>query len=154
MRDSLDEVRRIARELRPEALDDLGLVNALIALCHAHRTAQGGPRVDRDLQGELPPLSPDVELVIYRVAQEGLTNALRHAGARSVKRVAHGRRGVGDARGHGRRQGHADAAARGHGRDRGDARAGAACGRALSIESSPEQGTEVRLDDPDRQEDA
>ena len=33
VRESLDEVRRIARELRPEALDDLGLVNALIALC-------------------------------------------------------------------------------------------------------------------------
>ena len=36
VRDSLDEVRRIARELRPEALDDLGLVNALIALCNRH----------------------------------------------------------------------------------------------------------------------
>ena len=40
IRDSLDEVRRIARELRPEALDDLGLVNALIALC----TRVGRPR--------------------------------------------------------------------------------------------------------------
>ena len=78
--ESLDEVRRIARELRPEALDDLGLVNALIALC-SRVGAQGGPRVRRELQGGLPPLSPDVELVIYRVAQEALTNALRHAGA-------------------------------------------------------------------------
>jgi two-component system, NarL family, sensor histidine kinase UhpB len=43
VRDSLDEVRRIARELRPEALDDLGLVNALIALCS--RVDEGaGPR--------------------------------------------------------------------------------------------------------------
>ena len=69
VRDSLDEVRRIARELRPEALDDLGLVNALIALC-SRVDAQGGPRVRRELQGKLPPLPPDVELVIYRVAQE------------------------------------------------------------------------------------
>jgi two-component system sensor histidine kinase UhpB len=84
VRESLDEVRRIARELRPEALDDLGLVNALIALC-SRMGAQGGPRVVRDLQGKLPPLSPDVELVIYRVAQEGLTNALRHSGARTAK---------------------------------------------------------------------
>ena len=83
VRESLDEVRRIARELRPEALDDLGLVNALIALC-TRIAAQGGPRVRRDLQGKLPPLSPDVELVIYRVAQESLTNALRHSGAREV----------------------------------------------------------------------
>src|SRR5215208_2955649 len=84
VRESLDEVRRIARELRPEALDDLGLVNALIALC-TRMGAQGGPRIERDLQVKLPPLSPDVELVIYRVAQEALTNALRHSGARNAK---------------------------------------------------------------------
>jgi two-component system sensor histidine kinase UhpB len=80
---SLDEVRRIARELRPEALDDLGLVNALIALCRRH-DAQDGPVVTQRLQSALPPLPPDIELVIYRVAQESLTNALRHSGADSV----------------------------------------------------------------------
>ncbi len=83
VRDSLDEVRRIVRELRPEALDDLGLVNALIALC-SRIGSEGGPRVTRELQGKLPHLETDVELVIYRVAQEGLTNALRHAGAGTV----------------------------------------------------------------------
>jgi two-component system sensor histidine kinase UhpB len=83
LRDSLDEVRRIARELRPEALDDLGLVNALIALC-TRINAQGGPVVRRELQPTLPPLSTDVELVIYRIAQESLTNALRHSNAGSV----------------------------------------------------------------------
>jgi two-component system sensor histidine kinase UhpB len=76
---SLDEVRRIARELRPEALDDLGLVNALIALC-SRVDAQPGLRVTRQLEG-IPALPPDAELVIYRVAQEGLTNVVRHAGA-------------------------------------------------------------------------
>ena len=80
VRDSLDEVRRIARELRPEALDDLGLVNALIALCN-RLGAQGATRVRRELQAKLPAMSPDVELVIYRIAQESLTNALRHSGA-------------------------------------------------------------------------
>jgi two-component system, NarL family, sensor histidine kinase UhpB len=83
VRESLEEVRRIARELRPEALDDLGLANALIALS-TRIGAQGGPRVRRDLQAELPPLSPDIELVIYRVAQESLTNTVRHSGAREV----------------------------------------------------------------------
>jgi len=83
VRASLDEVRRIARELRPEALDDLGLVNALIALCR-RLGAPDGPQVRRDLQPRLPPLSADVELVLYRIAQEGLTNALRHADAGSV----------------------------------------------------------------------
>jgi two-component system, NarL family, sensor histidine kinase UhpB len=83
VRESLDEVRRIARELRPEALDDLGLVNALIALC-TRIGAQDEFLVRRELQGRLPALSPDAELVIYRIAQEALTNALRHSGARSA----------------------------------------------------------------------
>jgi two-component system, NarL family, sensor histidine kinase UhpB len=83
VRESLDEVRRIARELRPEALDDLGLVNALIALCNRMSTADG-PLIKRELHGKLPPLPEEVELVLYRIAQESLTNALRHANARSV----------------------------------------------------------------------
>ena len=83
VRESLDEVRRIARELRPEALDDLGLVNALIALS-TRIGAQNGPRVKRELQGKLPPLAAEVELVVYRIAQESLTNALRHSDAHLV----------------------------------------------------------------------
>jgi two-component system, NarL family, sensor histidine kinase UhpB len=83
VRESLDEVRRIARELRPEALDDLGLVNALIALCN-RVNVQDGPVVERRLGSTLPALSPDVELVIYRIAQEGLTNAVRHSDAGRV----------------------------------------------------------------------
>lgn len=75
---SLDDVHRIGRELRPEALDDLGLVNALIALS-SRVSRQSGIPVRRDLDGQLPPLAPEVELVVYRVAQEALTNALRHA---------------------------------------------------------------------------
>ena len=86
---SLDDVRRIARELRPEALDDLGLVDALISLC-LRMERQGSVRVARALQGGLPPLGPEVELVIYRVAQEALTNAFRHAQATQV-RVSLGR---------------------------------------------------------------
>jgi two-component system sensor histidine kinase UhpB len=75
---SLEDVHRIGRELRPEALDDLGLVNALLALC-SRIARQGGLRVRRDLDWRLPTLPPEVELVIYRVAQEALTNALRHS---------------------------------------------------------------------------
>ena len=77
---SLDDVYRIGRELRPEALDDLGLVNALIALC-TRVGRQSRMQVRRNLDGHLPPLSPEVELVIYRVAQVALTNVLRHAEA-------------------------------------------------------------------------
>jgi two-component system, NarL family, sensor histidine kinase UhpB len=81
---SLDDVRRIARQLRPEALDDLGLIDALISLC-LRMERQGATRVSRELEGSLPPLSAEAELVVYRVAQEALTNAFRHAGATRVR---------------------------------------------------------------------
>jgi two-component system sensor histidine kinase UhpB len=78
VRDSLEDVRRIAIELRPEALDDLGLPSALAVL--ADRFAQQlGLEVAEDLPFSLPPLAPEVELVVYRVAQEALTNVARHA---------------------------------------------------------------------------
>ncbi|HZU40143.1 MAG TPA: histidine kinase [Solirubrobacteraceae bacterium] len=80
---SLEDVRRIGRELRPEALDDLGLTSALVALC-SRIDHSGGLRVHRRLDWHLPSLPDEVELVIYRVAQEALTNVLRHAGARTA----------------------------------------------------------------------
>lgn len=85
---SLDDVNRIGRELRPEALDDLGLVNALIVLSN-RVPRQSGIRVHRDLEGHLPELTREVELVVYRVAQEALTNALRHAGCKQVSLSLH-----------------------------------------------------------------
>ncbi len=81
---SLEDVRRIARELRPEALDDLGLTDALISLC-LRIERQGAMKVVRELEGALPPLTSEVELVVYRVAQEALTNAFRHAQASQVR---------------------------------------------------------------------
>ena len=80
---TLSEVREIARRLRPEALDELGLGNALAVL--ADRTASyGGLSIKRRLQPELPPLSRHAEVVVYRVAQESLTNVIRHAEASRV----------------------------------------------------------------------
>jgi len=77
---SLQDVRRISRELRPEALDELGLVNALIALC-ARVAEQSGIQIHRRMEGRPPELPPDVELAIYRIAQEALTNVMRHSKA-------------------------------------------------------------------------
>ncbi len=78
-RASLEDVRRIAIELRPEALDDLGLPSALEALANGF-AQRSGLRVIRRIKIDLPPVSPETELVIYRVAQEALTNVARHAG--------------------------------------------------------------------------
>lgn len=78
VRDSLEDVRRIAVELRPEALDDLGLPSALAVL--ADRFAQQlGLEVCEHLPLSVPRLAPEVELVAYRVAQEALTNVARHS---------------------------------------------------------------------------
>jgi two-component system sensor histidine kinase UhpB len=78
----LEDVRAIARRLRPEALDDLGLLPALSALTVAVQRG-GGVRVERSLDGEAAAvLDADEELVVYRVAQEALTNVARHARAR------------------------------------------------------------------------
>lgn len=80
VRESLEELRRIAVELRPEALDDLGLESALAVLCERF-AERAGLTVTQRLAPELPELSPQVELVVYRVAQEALTNVARHSGA-------------------------------------------------------------------------
>ena len=109
VRSSLEDVRRIALELRPEALDDLGLHSALAVLCE--RSAQrSGVTVEQQIAQPLPPLDPESELVVYRVAQEALTNIARHAGTDRallqlrprgpagplVLTIADGGRGIGD----------------------------------------------------------
>ncbi|MEU0037605.1 MULTISPECIES: HAMP domain-containing sensor histidine kinase [unclassified Streptomyces] len=79
-RGSLDEVRRLVRRLRPGVLDDLGLVSAMTSLTHDFAT-HTGLRVLRHFDADLPALEPETELVLYRVAQESLTNVARHADA-------------------------------------------------------------------------
>ncbi|MGY1709341.1 histidine kinase [Geodermatophilus sp. SYSU D00758] len=82
-RTSLDEVRQVVRRLRPGVLDDLGLVSALASLA-SEQARLTGARVERRFGSTIPDLDDRVELVIYRVAQEALTNVARHAGADSV----------------------------------------------------------------------
>ena len=80
VRSNLDDLRRIAQRLRPQALDELGLTSALSQFS-ARLSAQAGLEIDARLDGHLPALTREEELVIYRVAQEALTNVVRHAGA-------------------------------------------------------------------------
>ena len=72
------DVRRIVRGLRPPALDDLGLVKAL----HAYADTLEPLRVEFDHDPDLQSLPAAVEVALYRVACEALTNVVRHARAR------------------------------------------------------------------------
>src|SRR5437763_2909705 len=80
---ALQDVRRLAAELRPAVLDDFGLVPALERLTDSF-AEQSDVRVDfHSALGELR-LPSEVETTLYRVVQESLTNIVKHANARSV----------------------------------------------------------------------
>jgi two-component system sensor histidine kinase UhpB len=85
-RTALDNLHRILGELRPEALDDLGLARAVDSLCE-RMSASAPITIDRSLEPNLTYLTAEEELVIYRVAQESLTNIVRHADA-TVARIS------------------------------------------------------------------
>lgn len=80
VRENLDELRRIAQRLRPQALDELGLASALVHFSE-RLSQQAGLPIKRRFERELPRIGYEQELVIYRVAQEALTNVVRHADA-------------------------------------------------------------------------
>jgi len=80
VRASLEDVRRIASELRPETLADLGLASALTTLA-ASFGRRTGIDVRQQIQADLPALKGMTELAVYRVAQEALTNVARHSGS-------------------------------------------------------------------------
>jgi two-component system sensor histidine kinase UhpB len=147
-RRSLDEVRRIARDLRPDLLVELGLQSALSALA-TRLTRQCGVVVDRHLDPSLPAVGEDAEVVLYRVAQEALTNVARHADANRVTiELAHADGAVtltidDDGRGVPANVGHE---ARGITGMR--ERALLVHGR-LRVGRGPTQGTRVRLEIPD-----
>ncbi len=80
---AMDELLGLARQLRPAALDDLGLAAALDSQVRRF-SEQTGIRAELTTSGEPDDLSDDAQLVVYRVAQEALSNAARHADATRV----------------------------------------------------------------------
>jgi two-component system sensor histidine kinase UhpB len=146
VRRALDEVRRISSELRPEMLEHLGLVSALTELT-ATFARVSGIHVEREFERALPELEPDAELVVYRIAQESLTNVARHAQATRVK-VALERgidslvlRVVDNGRGFSREPG-------AQGGLRSMRERALLIGAALAIKDAPPSGVEVRLEVP------
>jgi signal transduction histidine kinase len=89
---ALQDVRALAVELRPSALDDFGLVAALERLAETFEARSGLVTVvQANVAGRLP---ADVETVLYRVVQEALTNVVKHAGAEHVSIVVRSRDGI------------------------------------------------------------
>jgi two-component system sensor histidine kinase UhpB len=140
-RNSLDEIRRIARRLRPGVLEELGLTSALKSL--AAEFSATGLAVRGRFDTDLPDLGRDAELVVYRVAQESLTNTARHADAQRVELTLR------------RHAGGVELRVRDDGRGLGDSNEGAGIrgmreralliGADLTLEPPPGGGTEVRL---------
>jgi len=89
VRSTLQDVRRLAVELRPKALDDFGLVAALERLTDsfAEQTQIGVEFVHNIPDGRLP---PEIETALYRIVQESLTNIVKHARAGNVSIVLRG----------------------------------------------------------------
>jgi signal transduction histidine kinase len=81
----IQSLRSMIAELRPPALDELGLAPALTSLAQRTSTTTGlEVRTDVDLGGE-PRLTPEVETTVYRIVQEALTNVAKHANAATVE---------------------------------------------------------------------
>lgn len=88
MQATVGDIRRIVYELRPPALDDLGLVGALRAHL-AQADGLNGLSLAFDAPSELPTLSAAVQVNAYRIIVEAVTNAVRHGQARACRVVIH-----------------------------------------------------------------
>jgi two-component system sensor histidine kinase UhpB len=80
---AMQELLSLARQLRPTALDDLGLKAAIAG--QVDQVAGGEIEASLSAEGDFSDLPDDVQLVVYRVAQEALSNAARHSGASRVE---------------------------------------------------------------------
>jgi signal transduction histidine kinase len=83
LRGAIADIRRLVYDLRPPALDDLGLAEALRRLAERYGSEDEQPRVAVETSEELPTLPAAVEVAVYRIAQVALTNVARHAKARN-----------------------------------------------------------------------
>lgn len=80
---AMQELLSLARQLRPTALDDLGLSAAIAG--QVEQVRRSTPTAELTVEGDFSDLDDDVQLVLYRVAQEALTNAARHSEAKRIE---------------------------------------------------------------------
>nr|NIS61822.1 Two-component sensor histidine kinase [Pseudomonadota bacterium] len=81
IQDSIEEVRKIAMDLRPSVLDDLGILATIAWFCREFQTIYSGIRIEQQLdirEGEVP---DPLKTAIYRVLQEALNNVAKHSNA-------------------------------------------------------------------------
>jgi signal transduction histidine kinase len=83
LRGAISDIRRLVYDLRPPALDDLGLAAALHQLAERYGAEGEQLRVLVEMPEDLPNLPAAVEVAVYRIAQEALTNVVRHAKAKA-----------------------------------------------------------------------
>jgi signal transduction histidine kinase len=81
--EAMDLKRRVVEDLRPSLLDHFGLPTALRAYVDS-ACAKAGLRAQLALPEDIAPLPRDTAIALFRIVQEGVTNTIRHAGARSV----------------------------------------------------------------------
>jgi signal transduction histidine kinase len=145
---TLQDVRRLAVQLRPTALDDFGLVAALERLVQTFAEMTG---IDVQLEAQLGAerLPPEVETTLYRLGQEALTNVVKHAEARHVSILLARREGKAVAVIEDDGRGFDPNAADGDGvgllgmRERVELHDG-----RLTVESGPQAGTTLRIEIP------
>jgi two-component system sensor histidine kinase UhpB len=144
---AMRELLSLARQLRPTALDDLGLVAATAG--QVEQLGRGEIEAEFGAEGNFSDLGDDAQLVVYRVAQEALANAARHSGAKRLSVRLSRRPDAGvelevtdDGRGFA-----FDQAERGLG-IAGMRERALLVGGELTIESRPGHGTTVRLTVP------
>ncbi len=145
---AVQDVRRITRALRPIFLEDLGLVPAIEMQVEDLRRDHD-LQVEFEMEGQERRLGRSIELAVYRIVQEALSNIARHAEAKSAKvRLSFSPAGLyteveDDGRGFELFEQPSDLAANGHFGIMGMHERAALLGARLTIQSSPGEGTRV-----------
>lgn len=145
---AMRELLSLARQLRPTALDDLGLKAAIAG--QVEQLARGEVEAEFSADGDFSGLDDDAQLVVYRVAQEALSNAARHSGAGRVGvTLRHDETGGVELRVRDDGRGFAFDESEGGLGIGGMRERALLIGGELTIESRPGHGTTVRLKVPD-----